>query len=66
MRRTWILSIVVSLLITPLLTSSARAQANFYEGKTVNVYIGAKSGSLPSLRRSSPTTLENICPASRL
>ena len=46
MRRTWILSIFVSLLVTPLLASSARAQANFYEGKTVNVYIGAKSGSL--------------------
>ena len=46
MRRTWILSIVVSLLITPLLTSAARAQTNFYEGKTVTVLIGAKSGSL--------------------
>src|SRR4029450_9829098 len=46
MRRTWFLSIFVSLLFAPLLSSSARAQANFYEGKTVNVYIGAKSGSL--------------------
>jgi tripartite-type tricarboxylate transporter receptor subunit TctC len=26
--------------------SSARAQANFYEGKTITVYLGAKSGSL--------------------
>ena len=46
MRRMWILSIFVSLLVTPLMVSSARAQANFYEGKTVNIYIGAKSGSL--------------------
>src|SRR5882724_5577462 len=46
MRRTWIVSIFVSLFFTPLLASSAQAQANFYEGKTVNVYIGAKSGSL--------------------
>src|SRR5262245_34842422 len=46
MRRTWILSIFVSLLVTPLLSSSARAQANFYEGKTLTIYIGAKSGSL--------------------
>src|SRR5262245_26964541 len=46
MRRAWILSIFVSLLVIPLLASSARAQANFYEGKTVTVLIGAKSGSL--------------------
>jgi tripartite-type tricarboxylate transporter receptor subunit TctC len=46
MRRMWIVSIFVSLLVTPLMVSSARGQANFYEGKTVNIYIGAKSGSL--------------------
>jgi hypothetical protein len=46
MRRMWLLSILVGLLVMPLLASSARAQANFYEGKTVNIYIGAKSGSL--------------------
>jgi len=47
MRRTWIVSIVVSFLITLLLASSARAQANFYEGKTVILVIGAKgAGSL--------------------
>src|SRR5439155_21623855 len=34
------------LFFTPLLASSGQAQANFYEGKTDNVYIGAKSGSL--------------------
>src|SRR5262245_64618772 len=45
MRRVWIL-ILVSLLVIPLSASSARAQANFYEGKTVTVLIGAKSGSL--------------------
>ncbi|MGH7198927.1 MAG: Bug family tripartite tricarboxylate transporter substrate binding protein, partial [Candidatus Omnitrophota bacterium] len=46
MKRTWILSILMSLSLTPLMASSARAQANFYEGKTVTVLIGAKSGSL--------------------
>ena len=46
MRRTWSLSILLSLAILPLLASSARAQANYYEGKTVTVLIGAKSGSL--------------------
>jgi len=46
MRRTWTFSILVSLSLMPLMASSARAQANFYEGKTVTVLIGAKSGSL--------------------
>jgi len=46
MRRLWILSILVSLALTPFMTSSAGAQANFYEGKTITVYLGAKSGSL--------------------
>ena len=47
MRRTWIVSIVFSFLITLSLASSARAQANFYEGKTVILVIGAKgAGSL--------------------
>jgi tripartite-type tricarboxylate transporter receptor subunit TctC len=42
----WTLSILVSLSMIPLMVSSARAQANFYEGKTITVLIGAKSGSL--------------------
>lgn len=46
MRRLWIVSILVSLALTPFMTSSAGAQANFYEGKTITVYLGAKSGSL--------------------
>lgn len=46
MRRMWTLSILVSLSMIPLTVSSARAQANFYEGKTITVLIGAKSGSL--------------------
>jgi tripartite-type tricarboxylate transporter receptor subunit TctC len=46
MRRLWIVSILVSLALTPFMTSSAVAQANFYEGKTITVYLGAKSGSL--------------------
>jgi len=46
MKRMWFIIILVGLLIAPLLASSARGQANFYEGKTVNIYIGAKSGSL--------------------
>lgn len=47
MRRMWILSILVSLSMIPLAVSSARAQASFYEGKTITIVIGAKgSGSL--------------------
>jgi tripartite-type tricarboxylate transporter receptor subunit TctC len=46
MRRMGILSILFGLLVLPFGASSARAQADFYEGKTVNIYIGAKSGSL--------------------
>ena len=46
MKRRWILNILVGLSLTLLTASSARAQANFYEGKTVTVLIGAKSGSL--------------------
>lgn len=46
MRRMWIVSVLAGLLVLPLLGSSAQAQDNFYEGKTVTVLIGAKSGSL--------------------
>jgi tripartite-type tricarboxylate transporter receptor subunit TctC len=46
MRCPWIVSILVSLALTPLMGSSAGAQANFYEGKTITIQIGAKSGSL--------------------
>jgi tripartite-type tricarboxylate transporter receptor subunit TctC len=46
MRCLWIVSILVSLALTPFMVSSARAQANFYEGKTITIHIGAKSGSL--------------------
>jgi tripartite-type tricarboxylate transporter receptor subunit TctC len=45
MRRMWIF-MLVGFLGLALVPSSARAQANFYEGKTVTVVIGAKSGSL--------------------
>jgi tripartite-type tricarboxylate transporter receptor subunit TctC len=37
---------LVGFLGLALVSSSARGQANFYEGKTVTVVIGAKSGSL--------------------
>ena len=46
MKRMWILSILFGLLMIPLMFSSARGQANFYEGKTITIQIGAKSGSL--------------------
>ncbi|MGH7874016.1 MAG: Bug family tripartite tricarboxylate transporter substrate binding protein [Candidatus Binatia bacterium] len=37
---------VLAFLVSAALSGSAWAQANFYEGKTVTVLIGAKSGSL--------------------
>ena len=46
MRRKWVLVILISLSIITGIVSAVRAQANFYEGKTVTVLIGAKSGSL--------------------
>jgi tripartite-type tricarboxylate transporter receptor subunit TctC len=47
MRRTWVLGVLMSFSMMLLITSSARAQANFYEGKTVTLIIGAKgAGSL--------------------
>lgn len=47
MRRVWIMSILASFSMVPLMVSSARGQANFYEGKTVTLIIGAKgAGSL--------------------
>ena len=47
MRRMWMLSILVSFSMIPLMVSSARGQSSFYEGKTINLVIGAKgAGSL--------------------
>jgi len=46
MRRMWMLILLASLVTIPLTLSSAGAQANFYEGKTITILIGAKSGSL--------------------
>jgi len=46
MRRMWILSILVSLSMIPLMVLPVRAQAPFYEGKTITIFIGAKGGSL--------------------
>ena len=37
---------VLAFLASTVLTGTVWAQANFYEGKTVTVLIGAKSGSL--------------------
>lgn len=46
MKRMWILNILVGLSLVPLMLSSARAQGNFYEGKSITIFIGAKGGSL--------------------
>jgi tripartite-type tricarboxylate transporter receptor subunit TctC len=47
MRRTWALDLLTSFSMMLLMASSAGAQANFYEGKTVTLIIGAKgAGSL--------------------
>lgn len=43
MKRIGVLGLLISILLLPALV---RAQANFYEGKTITVIIGAKSGSL--------------------
>ena len=47
MKRMWIPTVVSSFAMIILIASSARAQGNFYEGKTVTLIIGAKgAGSL--------------------
>jgi tripartite-type tricarboxylate transporter receptor subunit TctC len=47
MKRMWIPTLVSSFAMIMLIASSARAQGNFYEGKTVTLIIGAKgAGSL--------------------
>jgi tripartite-type tricarboxylate transporter receptor subunit TctC len=46
MRRYCIYGVLAGLLIVPAAVSSARAQADFYKGKTVSIVIGAKTGSL--------------------
>ena len=47
MKRMWILSALLSFSMIILFAPSARAQTNFYEGKTVTLIIGAKgAGSL--------------------
>jgi tripartite-type tricarboxylate transporter receptor subunit TctC len=43
-RRTWILTVLVSFSMIPLIVSPARAQAPFYEGKTITIMIGTASG----------------------
>src|SRR6266480_5911745 len=47
MRRMWVVSLLVSFLMIPLVALPARSQTNFYEGKTITLIIGAKgAGSL--------------------
>jgi tripartite-type tricarboxylate transporter receptor subunit TctC len=47
MKRMWIPTVLLSFSMIILIASSARAQGNFYEGKTVTLIIGAKgAGSL--------------------
>ena len=47
MRRMWMTTTLAVVFMAPMMQSSARAQANFYEGKTATLVIGAKgAGSL--------------------
>src|SRR6201988_3265474 len=45
-KRTWGPSVVAACLLAPLALSPARAQTDFYKGKTISIVIGAKGGSL--------------------
>ena len=51
MKRAWILSLLVTFLLTSLVASPVPAQAPFYEGKTITVVIGATAGSLETATR---------------
>ncbi len=46
MKRKWIFGVLAGMAATSLLLAPAWAQAPYYEGKTITVVIGAKSGSL--------------------
>ena len=46
MKRSWIFGILAGMAVNSLAPAPAWAQASFYEGKTITVVIGAKSGSL--------------------
>jgi tripartite-type tricarboxylate transporter receptor subunit TctC len=46
MKRIWTSSAVAAGLLVALALSPARAQSDFYKGKTISVVIGAKTGSL--------------------
>jgi tripartite-type tricarboxylate transporter receptor subunit TctC len=46
MKRIWALKVVAGLALIIFSAGSVQGQANFYEGKTITVMIGAKSGSL--------------------
>ena len=44
MRRTWIVPVLLSFSMIPLIVSPAPAQAPFYEGKTITIVIGTAAG----------------------
>src|SRR5580704_9098716 len=46
MRRIWASGIAAACLLAVLALAPARAQSDFYKGKTISVVIGAKGGSL--------------------
>jgi len=46
MRRIWLVAGVIGFSIASLAPSPARAQADFYKGKTISIVIGARTGSL--------------------
>ena len=46
MRRIWMLGVLAAFSLVALTSSPLWAQADFYKGKTVNIVIGAKTGSL--------------------
>lgn len=46
MKRAWMFAILTCIAVIPFLVVPAWAQAPFYEGKTITIFIGAKGGSL--------------------
>src|SRR4030088_2544376 len=46
MRRIWASSVLAACLLVSLALAPARAQSEFYKGKTISIVIGAKGGSL--------------------
>jgi tripartite-type tricarboxylate transporter receptor subunit TctC len=65
MKRNRIIGILMGLAMTPFLLAYVRAQAPFYEGKTITIVIGTSSGGSIVAARIIANHLGKYIPANR-